>query len=66
MRDADVVGRGQALGQLQSQVHRFLDGDGAAIETRAQVFTLGEFHHQEARVAVLVEAVDAGDVRVLE
>jgi len=63
---AALVGRLQRLGDLQRGPQRLLTGHRAARKLLGEIFALDELHGQEARAPVLMDAIDAGDVRMVE
>ena len=66
MDQAGVVRGFQSRGDLHRDRTGFEGRDRAALETLREVFALDEFHHEEANAVALLEAIDGGDVRVLQ
>ncbi|MBK9376637.1 MAG: hypothetical protein IPN03_23695 [Holophagales bacterium] len=64
--DPLVVGRFQRLGDLPGDGYGLFEGDGTALHPLGEVFALDELHDEGANAAGLLEAVDRGDVGVLE
>jgi hypothetical protein len=64
--NALLVGRGEAVGELHRQGDGLVKGEGARLEPLAEILALDQLHHQEAVLTVLLEAVDTGDVGVLQ
>src|SRR6476646_10206336 len=66
MDDALVVSGFQALSDLAGDGQRFVERDGAASQTLGQVLAVDILEYQGYRVIRLFEAVDSGDVRMVE
>jgi len=66
MDDSLVVGSLQGRRDLLRDRERFVEFDPAALQALGQVFSLDELQNQEHLAVRFVEAVDRGDVRVIE
>ncbi len=66
MHDALFVRGFDAFGDLLGDVQRLIDGKRAALETPGEILALDQFHRQEALAALLMQAVDRGDVGVVQ
>ena len=66
MHDTDRVGGSETFRQLDAEIDDFLCGHRSTEQALAQVFTLDEFHDEEAGVMGCFESVDAGDAGVLQ
>jgi hypothetical protein len=56
----------EPLGDLTADLDRLVDGQRAAGQPRRQVLAGHELEREEADVPLLIDAVDAGDVGVVE
>ena len=66
MDDALLVGLFETAGDLARDVARFLDRQGAPFNDRREVLALAQLHHQADLPFGALDAVDGGDVRVLQ
>ncbi len=66
MDDAAVVGRLEPLCHLQRQLQRLLERDRSLCEPGGEILPSDQFHDQGVVLALVLQAVDAGDVRVVE
>ncbi len=66
MHDALLVRGVHSRGDLDRDVDRLIDGKRAALEHLLEILALDELHREEPRVARPVQAVDGGDVRVVQ
>ena len=66
MDDALVVRFLERLGDLNRDVDDLVDGDRPSREAFLQVFALDELEREERRAVGLLEAVNGGDVRMVE
>jgi hypothetical protein len=64
--DTGLVGGGEAFGDLGGDAERFGDRQRAAGDALRQVLAADQLHRDEADAVGLVQAVDGGDVRVVE
>jgi len=63
---ARLVRRLEPLGDLPAHVDRFVHGQRSARNSSRQVLPRHELEREEANVVLLVDAVDPGDVRMIE
>ena len=56
----------ERLGDLLRDRQRFVDRDRATRDALGQVLALDQFHHERGDAAAFFEAVDGGDVRMVE
>ena len=66
MDDALLVRRFERVGDLSGDGQRLGQRDGAARDVRGEILAFDEFHHQGREVGRLLEAVDRGNVRVVQ
>ena len=71
MDDAVLVGFFEALGDLLRDGDRLVDRDRAALQSLGEILALHHLHGEEVRGRAVgerraLEAVDVGDVRVIE
>ncbi len=66
MDDPLLVRRLECLGDLPRDGEGLVEGERAALQPLGEVFALDELHDEGAHAARLLEAVDRGDIRVLE
>ncbi len=66
MDDPLLVRRFECLGNLLRNRQRFVDRDRAFRDPLREVVTLDQFHHQRGDATAFFEAVDVGDVRVIQ
>ena len=66
MDDPLLVGRLERLGDLPGDGKGLVQGKGPALQPLGEVVALDELHDEGAHAARLLEAVDRGDVGVLE
>jgi hypothetical protein len=56
----------EGIGDADGNLEGFFDRDRAAPDALGKIFAFDHLHHDEARPFVLVEAVDGGDVGVVD
>ena len=66
MDDPLVVRRHQCVGNLSGDRQRFIDRNGAFGNALSQRLPFDELHHEELRAGCLLEAVQCGDMGVVE
>src|SRR5262245_43847215 len=66
MDDTAVVRGFESVGDLKSQVERLFNGNPAALKPIRQRLAFHELQHEESRVAGLFQAVDSGNIRMIE
>ena len=66
MHDSLGVRRFECLGDLPGDRQRFTDWQCASSDPVREVLALDQFHHERRDRAALIEAVDAGDERVVQ
>ena len=66
MNDANGVGRGQSVGELDAERENLELGNRAAPGPIAQDRALDELHHQKVDVTLRIEIEDGGDVGMIE
>ena len=66
MDDALLVRGFERLGDLLRDLKRLVDRDRAARNALRQIVALDEFHHERRDARALFEAVDGGDVRMIQ
>ena len=66
MDDARAMRRLERVGDLARDRQRLGDGDGAARDDLRQVFAFDELHHQRARRALFLDAVNRADAGMVE
>ena len=66
MDDALLVGGFERFGNLAGDRHRILGGHRPARHDGGEVVALDELHHQRAHAARFLDAVDRGDVGVVD
>ena len=66
MDDARLVGGVEGTHDLPGDLDCLLDGEGPAIDAGGEGFAIDQLEHQGGGAAVVFEAVDRGDVRVVE
>ena len=64
--DAVLVRRLERLGNLPGDRQRLVEGHGAARDPRAQILALHQLHHQRPAARRVLDAVDLGDVRMVQ
>jgi hypothetical protein len=66
MNDALLMGRFERFRDLLRDRECFVEGDRAARNPLREVLALDEFHHERGDASTLLEAVDGGDVRIVQ
>jgi hypothetical protein len=66
VHDASVVGCFQGLRDLQSDGHGFIEGQTTPLDPLGERFALYQFHDQEVAVAIVLDLIDGGDIRVIQ
>ena len=66
MNDPLLVRRFERVGDLLRHRQRLIEWNGALRDAVGQRRTLDELHHQRRRVGGVFQAVDRGDVRMVE
>ncbi len=66
MDDPLLVRGFERLGDLLRDGQRFIERDRAARDALRQIVALDEFHHERGDACAFLEAVDRGDVRMIE
>jgi hypothetical protein len=66
MNDVPLVRGIKRLGDLPRDRQRVADRNCPAPDPLCQVFTFDQFHHQRGATSTLFEAMDVGDVRVVQ
>ena len=66
MNDALLVRRFERLRDLLGDGQRFIETNGAARDALRQILAFDEFHHQRDHVARAFNAVDGGDVGMIQ
>jgi hypothetical protein len=66
MDDPLVMSGFERLGRLFRDGQRFIERDGAFVDTLREIVALDKFHHERGQTAVLFESVDGGDVRMIQ
>ena len=66
MDDPVLMGFFERLGDLLRDVDRFVDGNRPTFEPRGEILALDQLEHQKRLAVRFLEAVDGGDVRVVE
>ena len=66
MDDPLLVGGFERLGNLPRDGQGVVEGNRSAGDALRQILTLDQFHHERPDAAVFFEAVDVGDVRVVQ
>ena len=66
MNDPSFVGRFERLRNLPRNSNRLIDGHRPSLNARCQRLAVDELEHQEPMRSSLLEAVDAGDVLMVQ
>ena len=66
MNDALLVRRFERLRDLLGDGQRLIERNGAARDALRQILAFDEFHHQRGHVAAIFNAVDGGDVGMIQ
>ena len=66
MNDSLVVRGFERLRDLCRDLQGLLEWDRASCQAVGEVFTLDQFHHERGYPPALFQAVDAGDVRMIQ
>ena len=66
MDDPLLVRRFERLGDLLRDGQRFVERDRAARDPLRQIVALDQFHHEGGHAPAFFEAVDGGDVRMIQ
>ena len=66
MDDIGLMGRFQGLGDLLKDFQRLGQRQRTVADPFGQGLALGQLHHQKALAAILLEAMDGGDVGMIQ